>query len=216
MTAPRFHVLLAAMLSFAALPGCATTVVSLGADVAYTATEQRTTDEVIDDNKIKIALNKLLIDESAELWKDVSTVVYRGRVLLLGSVETAGAKARAGDIGALPEGVTEVINDIQVTDVGGPGSGLGAFLNDFAIEKSIQIKYLFAEGIDSADLRVRSVNGTVYLIGQVETWAELGRVREIARTTGDVVKVVDYLRVTGAAESCGCKKPPAPKRTPKS
>jgi osmotically-inducible protein OsmY len=219
MTAPRFHVLLAAMLSLAVLPGCASTVVSLGADVAYTASEKRTTDEVIDDNKIKIALNKLLVDESAELWKDVSTVVYRGRVLLLGSVETAGAKARAGAIGAMPEGVTEVINDIQVTDVGGPGGGpgggIGAFLNDFAIEKSIQVKYLFAEGIDSADLRVRSVNGTVYLIGQVETWAELGRVREIARTTGDVVKVVDYLRVTVAAESCGCKKPPAPKRKPK-
>jgi osmotically-inducible protein OsmY len=211
MTVPRFHVLLAAILLLAALPGCAT-VVSLGADVAYTASEQRTTDEVIDDNKIKIALNKLLIDESAELWKDVSTVVYRGRVLLLGSVETADAKVRAGDIGAMPEGVTEVINDIQVTDAG----GVGAFLNDVAIEKSIQVKYLFAEGIDSANLRVRSVNGTVYLIGQVETWTELGRVREIARTTGDVVKVVDYLRVTEAAESCGCKKLHAPKRKPKS
>lgn len=212
MTAAQCIIPFAAALAlFAALPGCATTVVSLGADVAYTATEQRTTGEVIDDSKIKIALNKLLIDESAELWKDVSTVVYRGRVLLLGSVETADAKARAGDIGAMPEGVTEVINDIQVTDAG----GIGAFLNDFAIEKSIQIKYLFAEGIDSANLRVRSVNGTVYLIGQVETWAELGRVREIARTTGDVVKVVDYLRVTEAAESCGCTKHHAPKLKPK-
>ena len=211
MIAPRIHVLLAAILSLAALPGCATTVVSLGADAAYTASETRTTDEVIDDNKIKIALNKLLVDESAELWKDVSTVVYRGRVLLLGSVETADAKARAGAIGAMPEGVTEVINDIQVTDAG----GVGAFLNDFAIEKSIQAKYLFAEGIDSANLRVRSVNGTVYLIGQVETWAELGRVREIARPPRDGVKVVDDQRGTEAAESCGCKKPPAPKRKPK-
>lgn len=212
MTAPRYRLRFAATLAlFAALPGCATTVVSLGADVAYTATEQRTTGEVIDDSKIKIALNKLMADDSFGLWSDVSTVVYRGRVLLLGSVETAGAKARAGDIGAMPEGVTEVINDIQVTDAG----GIGAFLNDFAIEKSIQIKYLFAEGIESANLRVRSVNGTVYLIGQVETWAELGRVREIARSTGDVVKVVDYLRVTEAAESCGCKKHHAPKLKPK-
>ncbi len=166
---------------------------------------------MIDDNKIKIELNKLMADDSTALWADVSTGVYRGRVHLLGSVETADAKARAGAIGGQPEGVTEVINDIQVTDAG----GVGAFLNDVAIEKSIQIKYLFADDIDSANLRVRSVNGTVYLIGQVETWADLGRVREIARATDDVVKIVDSLRVTEAAGSCGCEKRHMPKRKPK-
>lgn len=212
MTAPRYCILLAAILSLAALPGCATTLVSLGADAAYTASEQRTTGEVIDDNKIKIELNKLLADDSAELWADVGTVVYRGRVLLLGSVESADAKARAGAISAIPEGVTEVINDIQVTSAG----GVGAFLNDVAIEKSIQIKYLFAEGIDSANLRVRSVNGTVYLIGLIETRAELLRVLTFAYATEDVVEVVNYIQVNEPAESCGCKKPPAPRRKPKS
>lgn len=211
MIAPRFCVLLAALLSLAALPGCVTTVVSLGADAAYTASEVRTTGEVIDDNKIKIELNKLLADDSLGLWADISTVVYRGRVLLLGSVETADAKARAGAIGGQPEGVQEVINDIQVTEEG----GVGAFLNDVAIEKSIQIKYLFADGIDSANLRVRSVNGTVTLIGQTGTQAELDRALEIARETDDVMKVVNYVRVTAPAGSCGCKKPPAPKRKPK-
>ncbi len=213
MTAPRCSVPLAtALVLLAALPGCATTVVSLGADAAYTASEQRTTGEVIDDNKIKIELNKLLADDSFGLWTDVGTVVYRGRVLLLGGVETADAKARAGAIGATPKGVTEVINDIQVTDAG----GVGAFLNDVAIEKSIQVKYLFAGDIDSANFRVRSVNGTVTLIGLAETRAELDRALEIARATGDVVKVVNYVRVNEPAGSCGCKKHHAPKRKPKS
>ncbi len=212
MIAPQFRVLLAAVLSLATLQGCVSPLVSLGADAAYTASEERTTDEVIDDSKIKLELNKLMADDSTALWADVSTVVYRGRVHLLGSVETADAKARAGAIGGTPEGVIEVINDIQVTDEG----GVGAFLNDVAIEKSLQVKYLFEDGIESADLRVRSVNGTVYLIGQVETWEELGRVREIARANDDVVKIVDYLRVTEAAGSCGCEKRHAPKRKPKS
>jgi osmotically-inducible protein OsmY len=215
MAAPRSCVFLVAILSFAGLSGCATTLVSLGADAAYTASEERTTEEVIDDNIIKIELNKLLADDSLGLWTDVGTVVYRGRVLLLGSVETADAKARAGKIGGQPEGVQEVINDIQVTAVDDPGGGVGAFLNDVAIEKSIQIRYLFADGIDSANLRVRSVNGTLYLIGLTETQAELDRVIEIARETDDVVKVVNYIRLNGPVESCGCKKPPAPRRKPK-
>ncbi len=212
MTATRYRLRFsAALVLFAALPGCVSPLVSLGADAAYTASEERTTDEVIDDSKIKLELNKLMADDSTALWADVSTVVYRGRVHLLGSVEAADATARAGAIGGQPEGVVEVINDIQVTDEG----GVGAFLNDVAIEKSLQIKYLFEDGIESADLRVRSVNGTVYLIGQVETWADLGRVREIARANDDVVKIVDYLRVTEAAGSCGCEKRHAPRRKPK-
>ncbi|MHA1154128.1 MAG: BON domain-containing protein, partial [Alphaproteobacteria bacterium] len=168
--APPLRVLLAAMLSLAALPGCATTVVSPGADAADTASEQHTTGGAFDD-KIKIELIRLMADDSAEFWKDVSTTVYRGRVLLLGSVETAAAKTRAGAIGGQPEGVIEVINDIQVTDAG----GVGAFVNDVAIEESIRAKYLFAEGIDSANFRVRSINGTVTLIGLAETRAELDR-----------------------------------------
>ena len=102
MIAPQIRALLAAILSLAVLQGCVSPLVSLGADAAYTASEERSTGEVIDDNKIKIELNKLLVDDSFGLWSDVATVVYRGRVLLLGSVETAEAKARAGVIGGTP------------------------------------------------------------------------------------------------------------------
>ncbi len=188
--APRVFRALGLVAVFA-LSACAPTLVSLGADAAYTASEERTIDEVVDDNKIKIELNKLLADDSLGLWKDVGTVVYRGRVLLIGAVETPEAKAKAGEIGHTPEGVKEVINDIQVTDEG----GVGSFVNDVAIEKSIQIKYLFDSDIDSANFRVRSVNGTVYLIGLAESRAELDKALAIARATGDVKNVVNYMRV---------------------
>ena len=188
--APRVFSALGLLAVFA-LPACAPTLVSLGVDAAYTASEERTTDEVVDDNKIKIELNKLLVDDSLGLWKDVGTVVYRGRVLLIGAVETPEAKAKAGEIGHTPEGVKEVINEIQVTDEG----GVGSFVNDVAIEKSIQVKYLFDADIDSANFRVRSVNGTVYLIGLAESRAELDKALAIARATGDVKNVVNYMRV---------------------
>ena len=157
-------------------------MISLGTDAAYTASEERTTDEAVDDNKIKLELNKLLADGSLGLWQDIGTVVYRGRVLLIGAVETPEAKAKAGEIGHMPEGVKEVINDIQVTEEG----GVGSFVNDVAIEKSIQTEYLCDSDIDSANFRVRSVNGTVYLIGLAESRAELDQAHEIAKATGDV------------------------------
>ncbi len=174
-----------------ALTGCAPTVLSLGADAAYTVSELRTTDEVVLDNKIKIALNKLTADDSFGLWKDVGTVVYQGRVLLIGTVENADDKARAGKIGGTPEGVKEVINDIKVTDEG----GVGSFVNDVAIEKSIQTKYLFNGDISSANYRVRSVNGTLYLIGLAKSQEELDEALEIARGTGDVKEIINYMRI---------------------
>ena len=71
------------------------------------------------------------------------------------------AKARAGEIATRPEGVREVINEIQVTDEG----GVGGFVNDIVIQKKLQAAYLFDTDIDWANFRVRSVNGVVYLIG---------------------------------------------------
>ena len=174
-----------------ALGGCVSTAVSLGASAAYTVSELRTTDEVVLDNKIKIALNKLTADDSFGLWKDVGTVVYQGRVLLIGTVENADDKARAGKIGGTPEGVKEVINDIKVTDEG----GVGSFINDVAIEKSIQTRYLFNSDIRSANYRVRSVNGTLYLIGLAKSQAELDEALEIARGTEDVKEIVNYMRI---------------------
>ena len=72
--APRVLCALGLVAVFA-LPACATTLISLGADAAYTASEERTTGEVVDDNKIKIELNELLADDSLGLWKDIGTVV---------------------------------------------------------------------------------------------------------------------------------------------
>ncbi len=76
MPPPRYRLRFAAgLVLFAALAGCAPSLVSPG--TADAASEQTTPDEVVDDNKIEIALNKLMADDSAELWKDHLAVSKR-------------------------------------------------------------------------------------------------------------------------------------------
>jgi len=174
-----------------ALAGCAPTVVSLAADGAYTASEERTMDDVVDDNGIKLEINKLLLDERLGLFKDVGTVVYQRHVYLLGDVEKAGDKVRAGEIARIPEKVSGVTNDIQVTDEG----GVGALVDDIYIEKVIQTDYLFDSEIDSSNFRVRSVNGVVYLIGLAESQAELDKAVAIVDARDDVRRIVNYVKV---------------------
>lgn len=185
----KFVVLLAVL----ALSGCASTLASLAVDGAYTASEERTLDDVVDDNGIKLELNKLLIDEGLGLFKDVSTVVYRRHVYLLGDVAKAGDKVRAGQIARKPEKVAAVTNNIQVTDAG----GVRAVVDDIFIEKAIQTDYLFNSDIDSSNFRVRSVNGVVYLIGLAESRAELAKAVAIVKERSDVRSIVNYVTVKG-------------------
>lgn len=185
-------VLGAALLALAmAASGCA---FKLGADAVYTASEERTANEVISDNEIKIALNKYLIDDSVGLFKDVSTVVYQGRVLLIGTVDSMDARERADAIARRPEGVKEVINEIVVT----AGGGVGGFVDDVVIEKTIQTEYLFDQEIDSSNFRVRSINGTVYLIGLAENRRELDKALQVARKTQDVRAVINHMQLKPA------------------
>ena len=94
-------------------------------------------------------------------------------------------------IGGQPEGVLEVLNEIQVTDEG----GILSVVDDIYIEKVIQADYLFDAVIDSANFRVRSVNGVVYLIGLAESQAELDKALAIVGARDDVSRIVNYMKV---------------------
>ncbi len=189
----KFRMLLVA-LALAPMAGACvpfSTATGLVADAGYTASEKRTADEVISDNAIKIKLNQALFEADIDLFKNVSTVVYKGRVLLLGSVETPAAKARAATLAAGIEGVRELINDIQVAD----GNGIMGFVNDVLIEKTIQSALFLDERIRSANYRVRSVNGVVYLIGAARDRSELERVLAQIRKTDGVERVVNHIQI---------------------
>ncbi len=71
LRAPRVFSALGLVAVFA-LPACAPTLISLGTDAAYTASEERTTDEAVDDNKIKLEL--------ARATGDVTNIVNYMRV----------------------------------------------------------------------------------------------------------------------------------------
>jgi len=162
-----------------------------GTDAAAPAAdpgEQR----AIDDNVIKLELNRRLIDDGLGLFKDVTTVVFGGRVLLIGSVGEPESVARAGTLAQEIAGVQEVINEIQTDDTG----GIGAFISDVIIEKSIQSSLLFDDAIDSTNFRVRSVNGVVYMIGQAANQSEYDRATAVVSETTDVRQIVNYVLVS--------------------
>jgi len=190
--ATRLGAMAAAFMLVLATDGCMplSTVTSLAVDAGYTASEARTADEVVDDNALQIKISQAMFDADIDLFKNVSTIVYRGRVLLLGSVARRAARKRAEKLATRVAGSREIINDIQVSE----GGGVTGFVNDILIEKTIQSALLLHDHIRSSNYRVRSVNGVVYLIGVAEDRAELDRVLAEVRRTEGVARVVNHMR----------------------
>ncbi len=146
-----------------------------------------------DDSMITLELNKRLIEYGAGLFKDVRTVVFEGRALLLGRVGDRAAQQKATAVASSMESLGEVINEIHVGDE----SGVGTFLNDVAIEKTITDNYALDQSIHAAHYRVRAVEGVVYLIGRASDEGELQRALAVAGGIGNVKSVVNHI-VVGA------------------
>ncbi len=148
--------------------------------------------QAFEDNVIELEFNRRLIDDGLGAFKDVNTVVFGGRVLLIGSVDQSETRERAGALAEEIDGVHEVINEIQVDDTG----GIGAFISDVIIEKSIQSAFLFDDAIDSSNFRVRTVNGAVYMIGRAASRLEYDRAAAVVNETDNVKRVVNYVEIS--------------------
>jgi osmotically-inducible protein OsmY len=160
-------------------------------DEATTPAEDRSFSDSTADAGIKLDINKRLIQQNAKLFVDVNTVVYEGRVLLTGKVETQGAHDTAERIVQQTPNVREVINEIVITTDQTFGSGL----NDVAIEVKIKAQLVATKDIKSINYRWRSVAGTVYVIGAAQSASEMSSVLEVIRRIDGVKRVVNYARV---------------------
>jgi len=160
------------------------------ADVATTPAENRSFTQVTDDAGIKLKINEsLLSSQYRDLFFDVSSIVYQGRVMLTGKVKTEADKTRAGDLVRNIPGVRALFNEIQVN---APG-GLVSSANDAFIETELKVRLVAADGVKSIDFRWTAVNGAVYLMGYARSDAEGQKAIDVARTTKYVKQVVPHI-----------------------
>jgi osmotically-inducible protein OsmY len=186
----RRHGACAVVVVALALAGCSSPTMML--DAATTVAEDRTMSQVASDAGLKIDINaQLLSKKYRDLFLDVNTNVYEGRVMLTGSVESVSHKRRATLLARSVEGVKKVINELQIADDG----KLEDTANDLWIETKLKARLVGADGVSSINYRWRSVNGVVYFIGVAQNRSELREVVRLARDTTHVNRVVTHVRV---------------------
>lgn len=191
MKSLRLFAVFAALSVLSALTACTSPTALI--DEATTPAEDRSFSDSTADAGIKLDINKRLLEQDSKLFVDVNTVVYEGRVLLTGKVETQAAHDTAERIVQQTPNVREVINEIVVTKDQSFASGL----NDVAIEVKIKAQLVATKGIKSINYRWRCVAGTVYVIGSAQSAEEMSSVLEVIRRIEGVKRVVNYARVRG-------------------
>lgn len=157
-------------------------------NVASSPAEDRSFETLKSDTSIALDINEVLLGSRyRDLFFEISTDVYEGRVLLTGTVRHAENKQRATELVREVGRVRDIFNELQVTD----SYGIGPASNDLWIETKLKAQLLSADNVRSINFRWRAVNGTAYLIGAARSQAEIDRVIEIIRQTDRVKNVVN-------------------------
>lgn len=164
-------------------------VIGAGATVTRTVIQERSTFDALKDTEIQLGLNNRFINHSGELFRDVSTDVTEGRVVLTGSVPRREDKIAATSIAWQNPGVTEVTDELTVQE----DSGFGAFFEDVWISNQLRFNLLTASNVSSVNYNVETVDSIVHITGIARSASELRRVLNLASEIPGVARVVSHV-----------------------
>jgi osmotically-inducible protein OsmY len=179
------------------LQGCVAVLVGGVAAGANVAHDRRSVGRVLEDRNLQLSVvdkinqDKALVNDN----NHVKVVVYDGVMLLCGQVRSDELKQRAQTIAESFEGISRLVNEIEVND---DPQGFWRRRQDNAQTARVKTALLditSIPGFDPTRVNVTAAHGVVYLMGIV-TREEDQAVTEVARNVGGVdkvVKVFEYL-----------------------
>ena len=180
---------LAASVVASTLTACFPLVAGGIASGALLASDRRTSGAQLEDEGIELrAVSRLRSAFGERIHVNVTS--YNRQVLLTGEVGNVQDKAAVEQLVAKIENVQSVVNELGVM----AGSSLGQRSSDTLVTGRVKAALIDARDLQSNAFKVVTERGTVYLLGRV-TQREADRATEVARTTGDVLKVVRVFEI---------------------
>jgi osmotically-inducible protein OsmY len=183
----RDYLAIAALLaaSAGALQGCVPVVatgVAVGAALA--TADRRTYGVQVDDTGVEVKAEADLLQRYDDKVH-VNVTSFNRNVLITGEVPDEATKAAIEQLIAGYSNVHSVTNDLRVA----PPESFGSRSNDAYITSKVKARLVESGKVNANLVKVVTEAGVVYLIGMV-TQQEADAATEVARTTGDVRKVV--------------------------
>ena len=148
-----------------------------------------------DDFRIRAAINDKWYKTDKLTFHKLHLSVNQGRVLITGIVQNPDARVSAVRLVWQVDGVTQVINEIQIAD----SQSFGSYAQDRWISTRIRTALTFEKDVKSANYSIDTVSGIVYLMGVYQDKEELDDVVGICQDTPHVKQVVSYVKKLGEA-----------------
>jgi len=164
-------------------------VIGGAALVGRSVVQERSTMDALNDSEILLSIDNRLLNESGELFRDVSVTVTEGRVVLTGSVPTREEKIRATAIAWEVEGVSAVDDAMTVAE----DSGTSSYMADAWISNQLRYELFTDLEISKVNYNVETVDKVIHLTGLARSHEELAQVIEHARSIEGVTRVVSHV-----------------------
>ena len=178
-----------ALATLASMQGCIA-LLGVGAVAGgLSLNDRRTGGTQVEDQSIELKSGGRLREAIGEKGH-VNVTSYNRIVLLSGEVPSDADKAAAEKAIAGIEGVTNVVNELEV----GPNSTISTRSSDTVITTRVKSGLLDAKDVQASAIKVVTERGNVYLMGRV-TEREAVRASEIARAQPSVMKVVRVFEI---------------------
>lgn len=175
------------------MAGCvATTVGLITVSTITLVNDPRTVGTFVDDNVIEATILKEMVSDPILDGTHVSTTVVNSVALLTGEVNTTEQKLRAAAIANSYQGVTQVVNQIDLTD----NSSLTSRSNDTLITAKVKTALIRDKVVESNNIKVVTERGVVYLMGIV-TQTQADTAVELTKQVSGVVRIVKVFMSEG-------------------
>lgn len=192
----NLNTLVALLLCASSLSACTAVGVAAGtgATVGIAATKEGGVKNAMKDTTIKLQISDYWFKYDLEMFSRLNLTVEDGRVLLTGVVKEADDRVEAVRLAWQADGVTQVINEIQIKN---QGRSLVTYAQDNWITTQLRTKITLDKLVGSINYSIDTIEGVIYLIGVGQDQAEVDRVIDHARNIAGVTQVVNYVRLRG-------------------
>jgi len=160
-----------------------------GATGGIAVAQERGPGAAIDDNAIAAGINERWLDFDWHIFRDVSTSVSEGRVMLTGKVARPEDELAAVRLTWEVDGVRQVYDEIQI----GPETSAVRYARDLWISTQMRTDITFDSEIKAINYNVVTVDGVVHIFGIGQNEDEVGRVVRYARNVPYVRDVVTHV-----------------------
>ena len=171
------------------IQSCAPLIGAAGIASLSSASKEKGLGASISDTIISTKISNKIFKFNPELLEDTRVFVNNGSILLTGKIKKPEDKIELTKIVWKIKGVTEVNNEIQITDV----SSIKNIARDLASIGEITARIIANKKINSLNFSIDVVNDIAYLSGVAENEEEMKLVKDSAASARFIKTVFNFI-----------------------